>query len=171
VDPHIEKLIDLQYFMEKLKANGHKVLILIDANQAEEQTYQPQPHNIKLVTTKGFHVDGSLDGSLQRFMQNCSLINVLRQMHEGVVPNTHARESVQIDFTLTTSSLAEHVLDVGPINRFILQSDQSVMFFDLQIEGIFGQYPDKLAPRKFRDIKLDDPRTPEKYQKILHKQF
>jgi hypothetical protein len=92
-------------------------------------------------------------------------------MHEGVVPNTHARGSVQIDFPLITAGLAEHVLNVGLLNRSVLQSDHSGMFLDLQIEGLFGQYPDKNAPHKFRNLKLDDPRISDKYRKILHKQF
>jgi hypothetical protein len=79
VDPHKQKNIYLQYFIEKLKANGHEVLILMDANQAEDQTYQPQAHNIKIDTKKGFHVHGTIDGSLQSFMQNCGLINVLQK--------------------------------------------------------------------------------------------
>jgi hypothetical protein len=41
VDPHKQTLIDLQYHVEKIKADGHEVLILMDANQAEEQ-YQAQ---------------------------------------------------------------------------------------------------------------------------------
>jgi hypothetical protein len=45
------------------------------------------------------------------------------------------------------------------------------MFVDLRIEGIFGQHPDKLAPHKFRNLKLDDQRLSKKYRKILHKQF
>jgi hypothetical protein len=52
-----------------------------------------------------------------------------------------------------------------------LQSDHSGMFVDLRIEGIFVKRPDKLAPHKFRNLKLDDPRISEKYRKILHKQF
>jgi hypothetical protein len=68
VDPHEQTLIDLQYFVEKMKANGHEVLILMDANQSEEQTYQPQAHNIKLVTKKGFSVGGTIDGFLQSVM-------------------------------------------------------------------------------------------------------
>jgi hypothetical protein len=111
VDPHKQTLIDFQYFVEKLKAHGHEVLILMDANQAEEQTYQPHDNNIKLVRKKGFHVDGTIDGYLQSLTQ--ILINVLGQMHEGVVPNTHARGSVQKEFPLITAGLAEHVLDVG----------------------------------------------------------
>jgi hypothetical protein len=97
VDPHKQTLIDVPYFVEKLKAIGHEVLILMDANQAEEQTYQPQSHNITLVTKKGFHFDGTIGGSLQSFMQNGGLINILQQMHECVVSNTHAQGYVQID--------------------------------------------------------------------------
>jgi hypothetical protein len=78
-----------------------------------------------------FHVEGTIDGSLQSFMQNCGLMNVLRQIHEGVVPKTHARGSVQVDFPLITAGLAEHVLDVGLLNRSFLQSDHSGMFIDL----------------------------------------
>jgi hypothetical protein len=45
------------------------------------------------------------------------------------------------------------------------------MFIDLRIEGIFGQHPDKLAPHKFRNLKLEDPIISDKYRNILHKQF
>jgi hypothetical protein len=92
-------------------------------------------------------------------------------MHEGVVLNTHARGSAQIDFPLSTSGLDDHVVDVGLLDRSILQSDHSCMFVDLRIEGIFGQHPEKLAPYQFHNLKLDDPRISNKYRKILHKQF
>jgi hypothetical protein len=78
VDPHKQTLIDLQFHIDKLKADGHEVLILMDANKAEEQVYQAQTHNEKFVTHKRFHVDGSIDGSLRSFIHNCGLINVLR---------------------------------------------------------------------------------------------
>jgi hypothetical protein len=50
VDPHKQTLIDLQYHVEKLKADGHEVLIFMDVNQEEEQVYQAQTHNEKFVT-------------------------------------------------------------------------------------------------------------------------
>jgi hypothetical protein len=59
-------------------------------------------------------------------------------MHEGVVPNTHARGSAQIDFPLITSGLDEHVIDVGVLDRSILQNDYSGMLFDLWIEGLWS---------------------------------
>jgi hypothetical protein len=92
-------------------------------------------------------------------------------MHEGVVPYTHEWGSVQIEFPLITSGLVDHVLDVGLLNRSVLQSDHSGMFVDLRIEGIFGQNLDKLAPHKFRNLKLDDPRISDKYRKILKKKL
>jgi hypothetical protein len=67
--------------------------------------------------------------------------------------------------------LTEHILDVGLLNRSVLQSDHSGVFFDLRIEGIFGQHPEKLAPQKFHNLKVYDPRISDKYRKILHKQF
>jgi hypothetical protein len=143
----------------------------MDANQAEEQVHQAPTHNEKFVTKKSFYVDGSIDGSLQSFIQNCGLINVLRRMYEGVVPNTHERGSAQIDFPLITSVIDKHVVDVGLLDRSTLKSYHSGMLVDLRIEGIFGQHPDKLAPHKFGNLKLDDPIISDKYRKILHKQF
>jgi hypothetical protein len=92
-------------------------------------------------------------------------------MYKGVVPNTHTRGSAQIDFPLITAGLEKHVLDVGLLDRSVLQIERSCMFVDLRIEGIFGQNPDKLAPYQFRNIKLDDPRISDKYRNISHKQF
>jgi predicted SpoU family rRNA methylase len=80
LDPHKQTLIDVPYFVEKLKATGHEVLVLMDANQAEEQTYQPQSHNVTLVTKKGFHVDSAIGVSLQSFMK-CMKALCLTHMH------------------------------------------------------------------------------------------
>jgi hypothetical protein len=92
-------------------------------------------------------------------------------MYEVVFPNTHARGSAQRDFPLITAGLDEHVVDVGLLDRSILQSDHSGMFVELRIEGIFGQHPNKLAPHQIRNLKLDYPIISDKYRKILHKQF
>jgi hypothetical protein len=53
----------------------------MDANKAEEQTYQPQTQNTKLLTKNGFHVDGSIDGSLQIFMHNCGMLAKCSQVN------------------------------------------------------------------------------------------
>jgi hypothetical protein len=74
-------------------------------------------------------------------MQNCGLTNVLRKMHVGVVSNTRAWGSVQIDFPLIIAGLDEHFLDVGMLNSSVLNSDHSGMCIDLLIDFIFGQHP------------------------------
>jgi hypothetical protein len=98
--------------------------------------------------------------------------NLMNNLKENLIlPNTHAWGSVQINFTLITAGLAEHVLDVRLLNSYVLQSDHLGMSVDLRTEGIFRQHPDKLAPHKFRNHKLEDPIISDKYQKILHRQL
>jgi hypothetical protein len=170
VDPHKQTLIDLQYHVEKLKTDGDEVLIFMDANQAEEQVYQAPTQNEKFVTQKGFHVDGYMRFSAKLYPELWA-DQCFETDARGFVPNTHARGSAQIYFPLITSGLDEHVVDVGLLDRSILQSDQSGMFVDLRIEGIFGHHPEKLAPHQFPNLKIDDPRISDKYRKILHKHF
>jgi hypothetical protein len=67
-------------------------------------------------------------------MHNCGLIDILRQMHDGIVPNTHARGPIQIEFDLATLGLSEHLAGVGLLDRSVLQSDHSCLFMDLIIE-------------------------------------
>jgi hypothetical protein len=90
-------------------------------------------------------------------MQKCILINVLRQMHEGAIPNTYACGSVQIDFPLITAGLAEHVLDVGLLNRSVLQSDHSSMSLDLPRQNCSTQVSQSLVRRSknIRQIQED----------------
>jgi hypothetical protein len=107
VDPYKQTLIDLQYFVQELQSQDlqHEVIVIIDANQDEDQQYCDQGHTAQYVTSKHFHVNGSIDGSLHTFMGNCGLRNALREFHGGVVPNTHMRGLKQIDFVLTTGGL------------------------------------------------------------------
>jgi hypothetical protein len=104
-------------------------------------------------------------------MINCGLINILRQTHEGVMPITHAPGSIHIYFALATLGLSEHVADIGLLDISVLQSDHLCLFIEIQIEGIFEQNPDKLAPHQFRNLKLDDPIISDTYRTIIHKHF
>jgi hypothetical protein len=94
---------------------------------------QPQTSNAKFVTKKCFHVDGSIDRSVNSLMQNCGLINILTHMREGAVPNTYACGSIQIDIALSTLGLSDNVADVGLLDRSVLQNNQSGIFVDLKI--------------------------------------
>jgi hypothetical protein len=71
MNPHHQTMIDIQYFVQDLQEKGHEIIVMIDANQPEGQHYQSQLHNEKFRTAHGFHVDGSIDGSIQTFMSKC----------------------------------------------------------------------------------------------------
>jgi hypothetical protein len=147
---------------------------MIDANQGEDKQYCDQGHTTQYVTSKHFHVDGSIDGSLHSFMGNCGLRNarnVLREFHGGVLPNTHMRGSKQIDFVLTTDGLTDSITAISLLYCSVLNSDHRALFVDLCTEEIFGPSPEKLAQPQYRNLKLDDPRILEEYRKILHKPF
>jgi hypothetical protein len=80
LSPHWQTLIDMDYFVKDLKDANHEVLIFMDANENETHRFQAQTHDVKSVTKHGFHVDGSIDGSLHTFMRNCGLLNVIKEL-------------------------------------------------------------------------------------------
>jgi hypothetical protein len=91
LDPHKQTLIDLQYFVQGLQQGGDDVILFLDANQDDHQSYIPQEHDECFKTKGGFHVDGSIDGSLCTFMSNWGLTNAQTDVHLEQVPNTHGR--------------------------------------------------------------------------------
>jgi hypothetical protein len=91
----------------------------------------PNFFHVCLAVFKGFHVDGSIDGSIQTFMSKCGLYNAMTLMHDGVVPNTHMRGSSQIDFPLTPAGLRETIEKLGLLENLVFNSDHRGMFFDL----------------------------------------
>jgi hypothetical protein len=68
LDPHKKTLIDLQYFVQELQQGGDEVILFMDTNQDEYQSYRPQDHDACFKIKGGFQVDGSIDGSLCSFM-------------------------------------------------------------------------------------------------------
>jgi hypothetical protein len=170
MNPHHQTMIDIQYFVQNLQGKGHEIIFMIDANQSEGHYYQSQLHNKKFRSEQGFHVDGSIDGSIQTFMSNCGLDNAITFMHDGVVPNTHMRGSSQNDFPLTSVGLREYIEKVGLLNNSVLKSDHRGRFLDLHAR-LFEKNPEKVIPHQFRTLKLDDPRLSDAYRRILHKQF
>jgi hypothetical protein len=100
--PHRQTIIDLEHFVQELKDKGHHELIFIDANEDEQHQFQEQGHVVQLVTKNGFYVDGRNNGSLGTMMNNCGLINSIKELNDGDLPNTHNRGTRYIDFVLCT---------------------------------------------------------------------
>jgi hypothetical protein len=57
------------------------------------------------------------------------------------------------------------------LDESILKSDHRAICIDLDILLLFGAAPERLERPQFRNFKLDDPRIPESYRRLLHKQF
>jgi hypothetical protein len=112
INPHKQTMIYLEYFTEELKTDGFEVAVFVDANETLEHRFRSQNHDHKYKLDKGFHIDGSIDGSIATYTHNCDLSNTLSERHAGtgtVIPNTHLRGSTQIDFVLTTASIATFI--------------------------------------------------------------
>jgi sulfur relay (sulfurtransferase) DsrC/TusE family protein len=81
LDPHKQTLIELQYFVQELQQESEEVILLLDANQDDQQTYLHKEHNECFKTRRRFYVDGNIDGSLRTFMANWGLTNALMDVH------------------------------------------------------------------------------------------
>jgi hypothetical protein len=125
LDTHKQTFIDLQYFVQELQQGGDEVILFLDANQDEHQSYRPQEHDECFKTKGGFHVDGSIDGSLCTFMANCGLTNDLTDVHSEQVPNTHVRGSKQIDFALVTDGIRPCIKAIDLLDESVLKSNHS----------------------------------------------
>jgi hypothetical protein len=102
-------MIDLEYFTEELQTDGFEVIVFIDANKPLDHRVRSQNNDHKYKSDKGFHIDGSIDGSIATYTQNCEMSNILSECHAesgAEIPNTHLRGSKQIDFVLTTAGIA-----------------------------------------------------------------
>jgi hypothetical protein len=109
-------MIDLEYFTEELKKDGFEVAVFIDANETLDHRLRSQNHDHKYKSDKGFHIDGSIDGSIATYNHSCGLSNILSKRHaeSGTdIPNTHLRGSRQIDFELTAAGIAPFIQAIG----------------------------------------------------------
>jgi hypothetical protein len=94
INPHKQTMIDLEYFTEELKTDGFEVVVLIDANETLDHRVLSQNRDHKYKSDKGFHIDGSIDGSIATYTNNCGLSKILSERHAEPgtdIPNTHVR--------------------------------------------------------------------------------
>jgi hypothetical protein len=159
LSPHRQTLIDMEYLVKDLKDANHEVLIFMDANKNETHQFQAQIHVVNFVTKQGFHVDGSIDGSLHTFMRNFGLLNVIKEINEGTTPNTHNCGSQQIDFILATARLFQDGIERARfLYSSVLGSDHKGMYADLNTQALIGNARDHLQKPQFRKLQLDDSR-------------
>jgi hypothetical protein len=171
LDPNNQTIIDLQYFIQELQQEGEEVILFRDENQYDQHMYRPQEHNACFKTRKEFHIDGSIDGSLSTFISNCGLTNTLMDVYAEQVPNTHVRESKQIDVALVMYGIRPCNKAIGLLDESILKSDHREILIYLDLLLLFGAAPERLERPQFRNLKLDDPWISDSYRKMLHKNY
>jgi hypothetical protein len=112
--------------------------VFIDANEPIEHRVRAQNHDHKYKSDKGFHIDGSIDGSIATYIQNCGLSNILSKRHAesgAEIPNTHLRVSKQIYFVLTTPVIALFIQYIGLLDfDVIFRTGHRTFFIDIYIE-------------------------------------
>jgi hypothetical protein len=64
-------MIDLEYFTEEVKEDDFEVDVFIDANEPIGHIVRAHNHDHKYKSDKGFHIDGSIYGSIATYIQNC----------------------------------------------------------------------------------------------------
>jgi hypothetical protein len=156
-------MIDLEYFTEELKTYGFEVVVFIDANELLDHRVRSQNHDHKYKSDKGFHIDGSIDGSIATFTQNGGLSNILSERHaesRAEIPNTQLRGSKQICFVLTTAGISLFIQSIGLLDfDVIFRTDHRTFFIDIDMEGFFGSATETFPAQRIRQLKLEDPRV------------
>jgi hypothetical protein len=145
----------LEHFVQELKDKGHPILIFIFANEYEQHQFHEQGNAIQLVTKNGFYVDGHHNGYLCTMMANYGLINAIKELNDGDIPNTHNRDTRQIDFVLCTECLLDYIFRVGLLDYSVLGSYHKGIFADLHTSGITGKGTEGLKKPQFRNLQLD----------------
>jgi hypothetical protein len=161
INPHKQTMIDLEYFTEELKTDGFEVAVFIDANETLDHRFRLQNHYHKYKPDSGFHIDGSVDGSIATYTHNCGLSNILSERHaeSGTdIPNTHLRGSKQIDFVLTTACIAPFIQAICLLDfDVIFRTDHRIFFIDIDMDGLFGSATETLPAQRLRQLQLEDP--------------
>jgi hypothetical protein len=157
-NPHKQMMIDLEYFTEELKTDGFEVVVFIDANETLDHRLLSQNHDHKYKLDKVFHIDGSIDGSIATYTQNCGLSNILSERHAksgADIPNTHLRGLKQIDFVLTTADVAPFIQSIGLLDfDIIFRTDHRTFFIDIDMDGFFGSATERFPEQRLGQLQL-----------------
>jgi hypothetical protein len=168
-------MIDLEYFTEELKTDGFEVAVFIDANETLEHRFRSQNHYHKYKSDKGFHINGSIDGSIATYTHHCGLSNILSERHAETgtaIPNTNLRGSKQIDFVLTTAGIAPFIRAIGLLDfDVVFRTHHRTFFIDIDIDGFFEPATETLPAQRLRQLQLEYPRVTTAYMTALHQKF
>lgn len=149
LNPRKQMLQDLSERIKTIKNSGHEVIILIDANDSLQQ----------------------LNSDLTSWVRSLELVDIIAEKHGTIdEPATHARGSQRIDYIFTTEKIFEYVGACGilPLHELCF-SDHRALYADIDIKAYLGgDLPDTIH-RATREVHSNDPRTVQKFQKLMEK--
>jgi hypothetical protein len=149
-NPRQQFITDLTAEIKQLQADGHEILLGLDANEATEQ---PNSQIAKLV-------------------EACHLTDLVLHLHGHVdnpPPNTYNRGRLKIDHLFGTAATASAVSKSG-IDSFgeVFSSTHRGSFVDLDMTKLLGGTPDNLGALLPRTINGKDPRVIIPFKNALY---
>jgi hypothetical protein len=170
--PRRQFILDFQAWLEMKIAEGHELIIGMDAND----TYNPDssgishplPYSPDIPTVSSTH-----DGKLCTLIASCGLKDPLALQHcSRPFPASHIRGTKRIDFLLVTPRLVPAVLSSGSLAcHSLFHSDHRASFMDFDSLLLFADPAYEIAPPSYRRLQLADPRLKNQYRDVLHNQL
>jgi fructose-1,6-bisphosphatase/inositol monophosphatase family enzyme len=110
-------MLDLEYFVEELRDEGHEVVIFMDANQTSLDVINNKITFLNSNQIRVFNIEGTIDSLLKNFVQNKGLHNILNTKHgEENRSSIQSLGSSAIDYVYVLEGLLEHVVGIGMLN-------------------------------------------------------
>jgi hypothetical protein len=152
--------MDLQSWVEHLQAQGHDIIISLDANkpynpdipmQAHPLQYRPGPPNLSKTH----------DGKLATLVASCSLSDPMAYQHPSrPFPASNNRGSYRIVYILVSSTLKPAVLQSGSLPFYsLVHSNRHAYCLDLDPTILIADPGYKRASASRRYLHLHDPRV------------
>jgi hypothetical protein len=131
-NPHRQFILDLQAWLETIQADGHDIILSINANETYSPDVRSPSHSLPpLVSTP--IVDRHHGGKLATLIATCPLHDPLALHHpDRPFPASHQRGTQHIDFILVSNNIKMSAICSGclPFNS-IFHSDHRPYYVDL----------------------------------------
>jgi hypothetical protein len=169
--PRKQFIMDLQAWIEHLVANGHGIILSLDANEdtyGMPGSFTPLQYSLARPTVGSGH-----DSSLATLARTCGLVDPLLVQHpDSPPPSTYSRGNSRIDYILLSHSLLPAVLRSGilPYDSVFI-SDHRPCYIDLDASTLFRDKVPNIEAASRRGLQLQDPRIVQSYQEHLRKQL
>jgi hypothetical protein len=171
--PRRQFILDSQAWVEHLQAQGHDIILTLDANEPYNPDIpvmaSPLSYQTGVPTLAKHH-----DGKLATLVASCGLKDPLALQHPSrPFPASHNHGTNRIiDYILISPVLMPAVLHSGSLSyHSLMHSDHRAYYLDLDSTILFADPAYEIAPMSSRHLCLQDPRVVQKYKEILHEQL